>query len=398
MAQETAQRREQAAELAALQAAYRQAMSHYWTLPLQDFTPLQNGLAPYYWDWVLHPEQDAYWRQWEMDADYSCFQAPGLHIGGWYDVFSRGTVKNFQGFKAQGHAPQKLLMGPWYHMPWHPLPWPGPAAGAGPNLVDDWQVRWFDHFLKDQPNEVLDWPVTVYQLGNGWRDLDDWPPSGSKRRDFYLHSQGRANSYLGDGALSRKAPQAEPPDVFTYSPHVPLMSAGGHSCCRPFMAPMGPQDQMAMECGRTALVYTTGVLPQPLSLMGRASLSLFAASSAVDTDFSARLSVVDECGRSTNIAEGIIRARYRESLCQSKPITPGEVYEYCIELGPVCVKIPAGQRLRLMVSSSDFPQWDRNLNTGAPAGNQGLLQAVTATQTVLHNQAYPSRLSLDEMD
>lgn len=402
LAQETARREGDAAALADLQAGYRQAMSNFWTLPLRDFPPLQGGRAPFFADWLAHSSDDDYWAPWSIEADYGRLVAPGLHIGGWYDVFLSGTVRNFLGLRAgagdeAARRSQKLLIGPWYHMPWHPLAGFGgdPFDGrTGANLVDDWQIRWFDHFLKGRENGVLDKPVTVYEMGRGWRDLDGWPPSQCRPQEFFLHSRGRANSALGDGWLSIEPPGEEPPDVFTYSPHLPVLSAGGHSCCRPFMAPMGPADQAPIEIGKTVLVYTSPPLEREMSLLGPVSLTLFAASDAPDTDFTARLCRVDPGGRSTNLQEGIVRARFRESLSRPSPITPGRVYEYRIDLGPVGVRLAAGQRLRLDVSSSDFPMWERNLNTGGRLGEEGPLAARTATQTVLHTPACPSRLSL----
>jgi putative CocE/NonD family hydrolase len=398
LAQDAAAKSGQADQLARLQAAYRQAGEHFWTLPLTDFPPLQAGYAPYFKDWLDHPLDGEYWARWSIEANYHKIKTPALHIGGWYDAFIKGTIKNFSGLKAgagsaEARRGQKLLAGPWWHMPWHPL---GEAVAsgrqAGSNLVDDWQLRWFDHFLKAEQNGVLEHPVTAYQLGRGWQDLADWPPPGSRPQELFLHSGGRANSAWGDGGLSLNPPGQELPDIFTYSPAVPVLSAGGHSCCRPFMSPMGSLDQSPRENANTVLVYTTDPWEAGLSLMGRACLVLFAASTAQDTDFTARLCRVDAQGLSMNLQEGIVRARYRESLTEPKPLEPGAVYEYHIDLGPVCAYLKPGERLRLALSSSDFPQWDRNLNTGGPVGQEGILAARTCTQTVLHDENHPSRL------
>jgi putative CocE/NonD family hydrolase len=157
---------------------------------------------------------------------------------------------------------------------------------------------------------------------------------------------------------------------------------------------MGPASQHAAESSNDVLVYTTPPLQSDLTLVGDVNVTLFAASTAVDTDFTTRLCIVGECGCSTNLQEGIVRARFRDSLEHPELIEPGRVYEYRIDLGPVGVRVPAGQRLRVDVSSSDFPQWDRNLNTGGPLGTEGPAAAVTAIQTVLHDAAHPSRISL----
>src|SRR5262249_52544806 len=155
------------------------------------------------------------------------------------DIFLSGTVKNFAGFRREApdegtRAQQKLLLGPWIHSPWAPVAGQS-GENAGYRAVDDWQLRWFDQLLKGRETGVLDAPVTVFVLNDGWRDLDGWPPSGSQQVDWFLHSGGRANSAFGDGSLSTEAPGDEPADVFIYDPGAPTLSLGGHSCC-----PQGP--------------------------------------------------------------------------------------------------------------------------------------------------------------
>jgi putative CocE/NonD family hydrolase len=234
----------------------------------------------------------------------------------------------------------------------------------------------------------------VYVVGDGWRELDDWPPSAVEPTDFFLHSGGRANGSYGDGTLSRTPPGPEAADIYVYDPSLPVLSAGGHSCCIEGLAPMGPADQTLAERSKGVLVYTGEPLDRDLVLLGDVTATLWAASSAVDTDFTARLCVVDALGRSTNLQEGIVRARYRDSPTEPSPLEPDAVVRYVIELGPVGVRIPAGHRLRIDVSSSDFPLWDRNLNTGGPIGAEGLTAAVPATQAVLHDTAHPSHVTL----
>jgi putative CocE/NonD family hydrolase len=261
--------------------------------------------------------------------------------------------------------------------------------------VDDWQLYWFDQFLKGQYTGVTDSPVTVFVLGEDrWRDLEQWPPAGAKQTPYFLHSDGRANSVFGDGSLSCAPPLTEQPDIFTYDPGIPNQSHGGHSCCFDFAAPMGPADQLLSEQQNQVLVYTTEPLPHDLLLIGDVAVELFAATSAVDTDWTARLCRVDHRGVSINIQEGIVRARYRDSLTQPTLVEPDRVYASRIELGPVGIRFAAGERIRLTISSSDFPQWDRNMNTGGPIGKEGPSAAITATQIVLHDEAHPSRVLL----
>jgi putative CocE/NonD family hydrolase len=357
-------------------------------LPLVEPPGLSREDAPYYFDWIEHPSYDEYWRTTAIDEDYSRIQVPGLHVGGWYDVFLSGTVANFRGLGGR----QKLLVGPWQHGPWAPLL--GAGEDAGPQAVNEWQLRFLDEVVRGVPSGVFDAPATVYVLGDGWRDLDSWPPTAARPVDWYLHSGGRANSKYGDGTLSTEGPGDESPDVFVYDPLAAVASAGGHSCCDDALTPMGPRSQHAAERWGDTLVYTSAPLEQDLDLVGDVVVTLHAATTAVDTDFTARLCRVDPGGESVNLKEGIVRARFRESLSAPTLLEPGRVYEYRISLGPVGARIQAGFRIRLDVSSSDFPQWDRNLNTGGRLGREGPEQAIVATQTVFHDAVRPSCLTL----
>ena len=390
LALDTAARRGDDATLAGLGAALANAPQWYWALPVNAYPPLADGQAPYFFDWVGHPSFDDFWR--EVEVDHSLIEQPGLHVGGWYDVFIRGTVRNFAEMTAAGHAPQKLVIGPWHHMPWKPLG--GESADAGPILVDDWHLRFWNETLKGESSGVFDAPVSAYVMGDGWHEADAWPPSATTPTDWYLHSQGQATSSFGDGTLSTTPPEAKLPDVYTSVAANPAMSMGGHSCCIEHLAPMGPADQSERETTRLVLVYSSAVMEEELLLLGDVSLSLFASSSATDTDFCARLCRVDEAGVSTNVSEGIVRARFRESLTEPTLIEPGRVYEYTIDLGPVGVRFAPGERIRASVSSSDFPLYDRNLNTGGPLYAEPASAEVLATQSVLHDAEHPSRISL----
>jgi uncharacterized protein len=310
-------------------------------------------------------------------------------------------VKNFAGMRTDGgsdaaRAGQKLIVGPWTHMPWAPASLT--SEGCGPGVVDDMQLHWFDQFLKGEETGVLDAPVSLFVMGaETWRDYPDWPPPGSEPVPWFFHSKGRANSRFGDGTLSLDAPGDEPPDLFTADPMTPTTNVGGHSCCLNFVAPMGPADQRAAEEFNSVLVYTSERLADPIELIGDVIVTLYAATSARDTDWTARLCEVHPDGRSINLQEGIVRARYRESFSEPSLLEPDRVYCYDIPLGPVGVRIAAGNRLRVTISSSDFPQWDRNLNTGGDLFQEPASAAVVATQTLLHNAQHASHLTLHVM-
>jgi putative CocE/NonD family hydrolase len=384
-----------------LEAAWGSIQGWNWYLPLTEFPPLSGEYGAYFRDWLAHPTYDDYWRRWSIDEDYSRLTVPALHVGGWYDIFLSGTVKNFTGMRdeageATAREAQKLVIGPWTHMPWAPAS--DASAGVEPTAVDDVHLRWFDQLLKGEERGVLEAPVSLFIMGaETWRDYPAWPPPGARPVHWYLRSGGRANSRFGDGTLSTEAPGEEPPDLFTADPLAPMTSAGGHSCCLSFVAPMGPADQRAVEAFNSVLVYTSEALREPLELIGDVTLTLYAATTARDTDWTARLCEVHPDGRSINLQEGIVRARYRESLTDPSPVEPDRVYCYTIPLGPVGVRVAAGNRLRLTVSSSDFPQWDRNLNTGGELFDKGPTAAVVATQTVLHDAAHASHLTVHVM-
>ncbi|MEZ4665815.1 MAG: CocE/NonD family hydrolase [Thermomicrobiales bacterium] len=394
-----AQRRGDDAAAAAFAAGFAASLALDWSLPLDGIPALSNQDTPFFDDWIAHPTYDDYWKRWSIDEDYSRIQVPALHVAGWYDIFLSGSVKNYVGLRAaagndHARSNQRLLIGPWYHIPWRVL---GGAEvdDASPHAFDEWQIDWFDRHLKADPVAETDAQVRLYILREGvWRDFDNWPPADTTPTPFYLHSDGRANSLYGDGSLDTSAPAGELPDVYTYDPVGPHPGHGGHSCCFEHVAPMGPADQFTREVNNGVLVYTTAPLERPMWLIGDVSATIFASTTAVDTDYAVRLCVVDADGVSTNLQEGIVRARYRDSLESPTLLDPGTIYRYEIPIGPIGVKLDAGERIRVQVTSNDFPQWDRNLNTGNSPGGEGLASAIVATQAIYHDAEHPSSITL----
>jgi len=394
----TAQKRGDDQMAASYAGSFASSLALDWVLPLDAVPVLDSPDTHYFADWLAHPTYDEYWKQWSIDEDYSRIEVPALHVAGWYDVFLSGSVKNFVGMRdnagnEHARANQRLLIGPWFHIPWRPLG--GPGENATPYSFDEWQIDWFDRHLKAEPVAGADPLVRLYVMREGkWRDFDNWPPSGTTATDYFLHSQGRANSVFGDGTLDSNVPAGEMPDVYTYDPGVPHPGPGGHSCCFENVAPMGPADQGIREVNNGVLVYTSAPLEQPLYLIGDVSATIYAATSAVDTDFAVRLCVVDANGSSSNLQEGIVRARYRDSLTDPTLLEPGKVYRYEIPLGPVGALLNPGERIRVQVTSNDFPQWDRNLNTGNCPSSEGLSSVITATQVIHHDADHPSSITL----
>ena len=232
-------------------------------------------------------------------------------------------------------------------------------------------------------------PVNLFVMGeNRWRQENEWPLARTHYTDYYLHSEGSANSSQGNGVLSTTPPTDEPTDQYTYDPNDPAPTLGGNV----LMIPYGVADQRSVETRHDVLVYSTPPVENDLEITGPIKVHLFAASNSVDTDFTAKLVDVRPDGYSQNLQDGIIRARYRTSAAQPSLITPGQVYEYTIDLWATSHLFKAGHRLRLDLSSSNFPRFDRNPNTGAPIGIDPRLEP--AQQTIHHSSAYPSHIVL----
>lgn len=394
LACDTARREVDDEKVRRLQDELLRVQGAYWTLPLTSLAPLaDDGFPSYFFDWLDHPSHDDYWRRWSVDVDYSRLDLPALHFTGWYDQFLNGTVRNFLGMSAATQQEQELVIWPWPHEPWEPV-WGGTAEQDGFRGADDVHLRWFDRILKGI-GELPSSAVRAFVLHEGWRDFPSWPPPATRRVDYFLRSGGRANSSAGDGTLATDPPANEAScDTFTYDPDLPIVSAGGHACCEAGTSPVGPACQCGVEATKGVLVYTSPVLEDDLWLLGEATATLFAATNAPDTDFAVRLCVVDQDGCSRNLQEGIVRARYRDSSETPVELEPGHIYEYAIELGQVGIRVPAGFRLRVDVTSSDFPQWNRNLNSGGNPGTDGASKAFVATQTIRHDAVHASRVTL----
>ncbi|MCH7997197.1 MAG: CocE/NonD family hydrolase, partial [Chloroflexi bacterium] len=373
-------------------------------LPLKDYPALSApGLAPYYYDWIKHPENDSYWHRWNIEDRHHTIQVPAYSMGGWYDIFLGGTIRNFVGMRKNGATEearrgQKLIIGPWFHDSD-----PGNKTGevdfglASDTASFDFhgvKLRWFDHWLKAEENGIIDEaPVRIFVMGaNVWRDEGEWPLSRTRYVDYYLHSDGNANTLNGDGSLSPEAPGDEPWDAFLYNPVNPVPTRGGGLCCHEAAYPPGALDQREVESRADVLVYSTPPLEKDTEVTGPVTVTLWAASSAVDTDFTAKLVDLCPCGGAINLTDGIIRARYRESTTQARLIQPDEVYEYKIDLWATSNVFKAGHSIRLEISSSNFPRFDRNPNTGNALGEDTALRP--ASQMVLHNSRYPSCVTL----
>ena len=374
-----------------------EAMEHR---PLAEFPMFRAG-APYFFDWLKHPGYDDYWRALSIEENHAKINVPALNIGGWYDIFQGGTIRNYLGMKSRGatdaaRAGQRLMIGPWNHaVPFANLVGAvdfGYQTGAVSADIDGQQLRFFDRHLKGKDVSQAS-NVRLFVMGiNQWRDESEWPIPGTGMRRYFLHSRGRANSASGDGALSTDAPGSEPPDSFLYNPLDPAPTAGGGLCCYPAALSGGAFDQTAVEARSDVLIYSTEPLAEDLEVIGPITLTLYASSSAPDTDFTAKLVDLGPCGLAKNLTDGIIRARYRESQSEAKLLTPGKIAEFKIDLWSTANVFKAGHRIRLEVSSSNYPRFDPNPNTGHDLFADAEVQP--AMQTVMHDRGFASHLTL----
>jgi len=358
-----------------------------------------SSLAPYFEDWLAHPTYDSYWQQWAIDENYANIQVPALTVAAWYDLFQGGSIRNYMGLKAQAgnqaaRNGQHLIIAIGGHSGFGRQVGEvdfGPDAPFDENAVT---LAWYEYLFQGKQNEFAkEKPVRIFVMGeNKWRYEDAWPLERAKETRYFLHSAGKANSAAGDGALTVSAAHKEAADSFVYDPANPVPTVGGPLCCDPTHLPGGPRDQKQVEARHDVLVYSTPPLESDVEVTGPVTLDLFAKSSAVDTDFTAKLVDVAPDGVAHNLTEGILRARFRNSTSTAEPITPGKVYEYKIDVWSTSNVFLKGHRIRLEVSSSNFPRFDRNLNTGKDAATSAVF--VKATNTILHDAEHPSALIL----
>jgi putative CocE/NonD family hydrolase len=374
---------------------YDQVQFH---LPLKTMQQLVGRHARFYDDWLAHPDYDSYWKPLNAEELFDKIRIPVHTFGGWFDIFSQGTLRGYVGMSQRGGSDEarrlsNIVIGPWGHGPsqkYGALDF-GPEANVDPNVV---QLRWYDYFLKGIDNGLAaEPPVKLFVMGrNEWVYEREYPLARTQYKPLYFASGGGANGARGDGRLTWDKPKgASPGDRFRYDPDDPVPSLGGNNCCGT-PTPAGPMDQRPIEGRRDVLLYTSDVLQEEVEATGPVKVVLFAASDALDTDFVAKLVDVHPDGASYNMAEGILRARYRDSLSRPSLLEPGKVYRLEIDLVGTSIAFQKGHRIRVHVTSSHFPQFDRNPNTGAVFGTTS--EVKVAQQTVYHDAERPSHVLL----
>lgn len=374
---------------------YEKILMH---LPLSDID-LQSGGEPvqHFRDWLKHQSFDSYWSAISDEQVFEKVKVPVHTSGGWFDIFLNGTINGFTGMRRTGGTEMarretKMIVGAWGHGPSRKFGDVDFGPTANVDLFER-QLRWFDHYLKGEDNGVdREPPVEIFYMGvNKWQKTADWPLPNTKFTPYYFAGAGKANTAAGNGVLAIAKPAAAVSDKYQYDPNNPVPTLGGNNCCGTPTA-AGPKDQRPIESRNDVLVYTSEALQSPLAIAGPVKMKLFAATDGRDTDWMVKLVDVHPNGFAMNIAEGILRARFRKGVDKMELLQPNEVYEFDIDMAGTANVFQPGHRIRVDITSSNFPQFDRNPNTGEDLGASAKVR--TASQTVHHGGARASHIIL----
>jgi putative CocE/NonD family hydrolase len=355
-------------------------------LPLETLAESVGFRVQHFQDWLAHPSYDDYWRPLNLEARASEMSVPALNFGGWYDVFLRSTIGSYktmteQAATATARRGQRMIIGPWPHG-WNVSTKTGDIEFGDDAVIDvePLLLEWFDYWMKDGPAPEGA-PIRLFVMGeNVWRDEQEWPLARTDYRPLYLHA---------DGSMSETVPTDSGALSYEYDPADPVPTLGGN-----IMEPTlrGPYDQAPLDGRDDVLRFVTAPFETPTEITGPVSAEIYATSDARDTDFMAKLIVVKPDGMAFNLVDGVIRARYREGYEEERLIEPGQAYKYTIDLWATSYLLSPGDRLRLDVTSSNYPRLSRNLNTGAPFAKTAEMKV--ARQTIHMSEAQPSRVIL----
>jgi putative CocE/NonD family hydrolase len=367
-------------------------------LPLNDMdVTFEGSPVQHYRDWLKHESYDDYWKSISDEERFNKIKVPTQTLGGWFDIFLMGTINGYTGMRNNGATAEarngaKMIIGPWGHGPTQSF---GGMDFTPDAMLDMFQfhLRFYDFYLKGINTGIEnEKPVKLFYMGvNKWRFEDDWPIPGTKFTEFYLESSGKANSVRGDGKIVMSKPSVSASDTYTYDPLNPVPTTGGNNCCgTPTMA--GPYDQRPLEKREDLLVYTSDFIKDTMTIAGPVRIKIHASTDGPDTDWMIKLVDVFPNGFAMPVSEGMLRARFREGLDKMKLLKPGQIYEYDIEMTGTANTFLPGHRIRVDITSSNFPQFDRNPNTGDPLGTSAKTRA--AKQIVYHGAQTPSHIIL----
>jgi putative CocE/NonD family hydrolase len=370
-------------------------------LPLMNMESAIGWPLPWLTGILTHNRPDGYWKRLDLTKDLDALEIPAQHVVGYYDFFCRETVASFLKMRAhsatrQARQNQQLILGPWDHGTIGKTKVGDVDFGPGAELdLPKENLAWFDRFLKIDASAMTKpfSAVRYFSMGNDvWKTAEDWPPPNVQHTWFYLHSDGRANSRRGSGRLDKLPPKAfEPSDSLQADPADPVPAVLETDSRPRYSATWGPVDQGPIEDRQDVLVYSTESLKAPLTFAGPLRAELHVSTDSPDSDWVVKVIDVRPDGFAQNLAVGILRSSTRESELRPKPLVPGENYQIKVDLGHVAAKIERRHSLRVEVTWSYFPLFDRNTNTGeGPTGSRTRV----ATQTLLHSRRSSSRILL----
>jgi uncharacterized protein len=332
---------------------------------------------------VAHPSFDAFWRAISVREQINKIRIPVFAVGGWYDNYAQSDLEAYAALHKSSGL-NRIVIGPWPHN--MSIPFVGVDFGADASApIRQLQLEWFDQWLMGKDTALLSTPpLRVFLMGaNKWIESREWPPEQARPRSFYLQ---------GNGVLDDRPAAPTAADQYVYDPRDPVPTRGGPVCCNPKVFPWGPMDQRAVEQRSDVLVYSTPPLKRDAEVVGPVKVVLYVATTSLDTDFTAKLVDVFPDGSIRNLTDGILRLRYRNSLEKPELATPGKVYQIIVDAGVTGNVFLKGHRVRIEISSSNFPRFDRNPNTGGPVADETRL--IKSTQTIYHDRDHPSRVEL----
>jgi putative CocE/NonD family hydrolase len=347
-------------------------------------------LSSYVRDWLSHRDPDEYWNGLDISTRIDRIQVPALHFAGWFDTYLEGSIAGYLALRDGAGSDfartnQYLIAGPWTHIPWGDRLGDANLGDAANLDTDGILLRWFNHWLKDEGDFTGEPRIRYFSLGpNAWRRAEEWPARSEYQ--LYLRSEGKANSRKGDGELKQEVPDGdEARDVFVYDPEVPVPAPGGAQ------ALSGPYDQAALEMGNNLLVYTSEPVVRETEIFGQPRIRLYAATSAGQADFTAKILRVTTSGRAEFLCIGIARSSW---LFRDASYAADEVHAWEFNLEPTAFVLAPGERIRLEIASSAFPLYDRNPSTDTPPQLADNWNWGRSTQQVLHSASHPSALLL----
>ncbi|MFD2036147.1 CocE/NonD family hydrolase [Belliella marina] len=383
---------------------WKEGLSH---LPIQDIIKNVNGPKGIYEEMITRKPNDPKWYEGGLFHDDMEFEKPSFWFVSWYDVATSPNLAMYNHIRDNAKDPkirenQYLVIAPTLHCAYTRAT---DNTIVGERSVGDARLNyneltyaWFDFWLKDEKNSIKEEmpKVQYFTMGsNKWQSSDTWPPKEAQMTTFYLDSKGKANSRLGDGTLSKKKPSKDNPDTFRYDPMNPVNSYGGNVCCTGNAIQGGSWDQQEMELREDILVYTSDVLEEGVEISGFIESKLYLSTDVKDTDLTIKLIDVYPDGSAYNLDETIQRVRYREGYEKEVFMEKGKVYE--VNMTPMSTSnyFDKGHRIRIEVSSSNFPRFDRNMNTGGNTYDE--TEGIIATNNIHHSSKYPSSITLPIM-